>query len=257
MCLIAFAWKPNAQNTLVLVSNRDEFYQRPSRPANFWPENKQILAGKDLLHQGTWLGITRQGKFAAITNFRGKDPRLNLKSRGHLPLSFLNSTIAPEEFAEQLQKEASHYGGFNILLGDREQLVYYSNKSGQPPAALAPGIYGLSNHFLDTPWPKVNASKQALEALLQRRPDPNPEELLQLLQDKQQAPDELLPDTGVGVVVERMLSAQFIHSPAYGTRATTSLILDKQGRAFFAEQNHAGSGSATSPTFYEFNIETE
>ncbi len=253
MCLISFSWNPDHPRRLVLVANRDEFYRRPTAQMTFWHENASLLAGKDLLHLGTWMGVTTHGRFAAITNYRGRETRTRLRSRGHLPQQYLEGTESPMAFARQLTATADQYGGFNLLLGDNDTLVYYSNKSAQPPVCLPAGLYGLSNHLLDTPWPKVVKAKWQLASLLRDTPHPQTETLLTLLQDKRIALDHELPDTGVGREFERLLSAQFIHSPIYGTRATTALIVDKKTGIQVAEQSFTYQGPLEPAVTFHLN----
>lgn len=222
MCLILVAWKTLPDTPLVVAANRDEVRTRPTRPAAFWPEAPDVFAGRDLLAGGTWLGVTRQGRFAALTNYR--DPERvedNKASRGALPARFLTSDIRPEDFLEELHAESHRYNGYNLLFGDADSLWVYSNIE-QDGRALPPGIYGLSNHLLDTPWPKVARAKKALAEALTALPDRAP--LFELLKDDHPAPDEALPRTGVSIEWERLLSAAFIRAPSYGTRSSTVLV---------------------------------
>jgi uncharacterized protein with NRDE domain len=201
----------------VVAANRDEFYARRTASADFWPAHPHVLAGRDLEAGGTWLGITREGRFAALTNYR--DPashKPNAPSRGGLVADFLIGTASIDTYLDTLS--AADYNGFNLLLGDGQRLVAFSNISGQRHE-LAPGIYGLSNHLLDTPWPKVGAGKAALTAALAALPDETA--LFRLLRDDTRPPDGALPATGVSLDWERLLSAAFICGPDYGTRCST------------------------------------
>ena len=236
MCLILFAYRIHPHYRLLVAANRDEFYARPTAPMAFWEEAPDLLAGRDLAAGGTWLGITRQGRFAAITNYR--DPcnvRPDAPSRGALVSGYLQGQEPARDYLNRLIPKARDYNGFNLLLGDAEGLCYYSNQDGAP-RILSPGLYGLSNHLLDTPWPKVERGRRQLGALLERQADPSPADLLQLLADRTPVPDEALPRTGVSLAWERTLSPMFIASPNYGTRSSTVLQLAAGGAVYVAEK---------------------
>lgn len=256
MCLILFSWQPDAEHPLIVTANRDEFYQRPTRHLDFWPASP-IVAGRDELAGGTWLGITRSGRFAAVTNYRQASDMTNTYSlsRGKLCQDFLEDRISTAQYLQQISKDAMQCGGFNLLVSDGKTLGYASNRFGaeqgnpfyQAELALAPGVYGLSNHRLDTPWPKVRRSKQALQRCLQHfRASGNllPEShFLQVVSDASQAIDAELPDTGIGLDKERFLSSSFIGSSLdYGTRASTILIRDRNGRQTLMEQTWLPGG---------------
>jgi uncharacterized protein with NRDE domain len=233
MCLILLAWKAHPEFPLVVAANRDEFFARPTAPADFWPDVPNILAGRDLQGGGTWLGVTRDGRFAALTNFR--DPgqvRAAAPSRGELVARFLRGEDSSTQYTAWLSAVAGGYNGFNLVYGDLAELHYFSN-CGDRPHRLAPGIYGLSNHLLDTPWPKVERGKSALSAALHALPDEGP--LLALLRDDAVARDEDLPRTGVSLAWERLLSAAFVRSADYGTRSSTLLRGDADGTLDFTE----------------------
>ncbi len=236
MCLILFAYQSHPRHPLLLAANRDEFYVRPTAPMAYWEDVPELLAGRDLQAGGTWLGITRGRRFAAITNYR--DPRSvlpNAPSRGHLVSDFLKSRESGQTYLERLLPRGSAYNGFNLLLWDGKELLYYSNQNSSPQA-LQPGIYGLSNHLLNTPWPKVERGRRKLGALLEEGAVPSTEDLLGLLEDRTRATDEALPNTGVSLAWERMLSPLFIESPDYGTRSSTILRVDQQGKVTVAEK---------------------
>ncbi len=236
MCLIFVAIDAHPDYRLVIAANRDEFYERPSAPAAFWPEARQLLAGKDLRAGGTWLGITKAGRIAALTNYRHRDSqRTDAPSRGNLVSDFLLGREKPAEYLNKLAAHAHRYNGFNLLVGQGASFCHYSNCSSGI-RALEPGIHGLSNHLLDTPWPKVEKGKRALRALLAAK-SLSPKDLFSFLHDRTAAPDESLPDTGVGLEMERMLSPIFINSPDYGTRSSTIILLDRTGRVTFIEQS--------------------
>jgi uncharacterized protein with NRDE domain len=241
MCLILIACQVHPRYPLILAANRDEFYQRPTAAAAFWPDAPQILAGRDLVRQGTWLGITRSGRFAALTNYR--DPhaaRRNAPSRGELVSEFLRSEIRAEDYLERLRAETPAYNGYNLLFGNQDGLYCYSNKSGEA-VRLAPGFHGLSNHLLDTPWPKVVRGKETLAKVVGNS-DFFREDLFAILADRTPAADELLPDTGVGLARERMLSSIFITSERYGTRSSTVLLIDANRQVSFSERSFNGGG---------------
>ncbi len=226
MCLILFAWQVDRRHPLVVAANRDEFFARPTAPASRWPGTK-IVAGRDLLAGGTWLGVAAQGRFAALTNYR--DPsshKSGSPSRGALVADYLAGRESPAEYMAALTKRSDQYSGFNLLVGNETELLYLSNFS-PGVHALPPGIYGLSNHLLDTPWPKVVKGKAALaEAMLQL---PDTAALFGLLRDDRIATDQSLPQTGIGRDWERVLSAAFVRSPEYGTRSSTVAVCDLDG----------------------------
>lgn len=250
MCLLLFSYRQHPQYPLVLAANRDEFYPRPTAPAAFWDDAPHVLAGRDLKGGGTWMGVSRSGRIAALTNYRewpGYDPEA--PSRGALVADFLTGDAAPQAYLEALAPTADAYNGFNLIVGTATDLWYFSNRE-EEVRALAPGLYGLSNHLLDTPWPKVVRGKAALaHALQQDRPDP--EVLLALLRDTTCAPEGELPETGVGLEKERMLSPMFITSPSYGTRLSTVLLADAEGTLTFVEQTHAVGGAEAGTQSYE------
>lgn len=226
MCLIVFAWKVVPAIPLIAASNRDEFYARRTAPVAFWEDNPNIYAGRDLQAGGTWLGITRPGafgsRFAAITNVRAPhlfDPKA--PSRGKLVSDFLASEIPPQDYITDIQKDADKYNGFNLLVGDSNSMIWYSNFGKENPQnglPLAPGVYGLSNGLLDDPWQKVVRTRAQFASLLcQDAPD---SAFFEMLSDTEPAPDYRLPETGVSLELERVLSAVCIVSPEYGTRAS-------------------------------------
>lgn len=234
MCLILMAWQAHPDYPLVVAANRDEFFARRTASADFWADAPHVLAGRDLEAGGTWLGITRTGRFAALTNYR--DPashRPAAPSRGRLVADFLTGDLGIDAYLETLAP--ARFNGFNLLLGDGAQLVAFSNISMEKHA-LGPGVYGLSNALLDTPWPKVGAGKTALEAALATLPDESA--LWRLLADDAIHPDAALPATGVPIEWERLLSAAFIRSPdsSYGTRCSTIVKVGAGGTASFDEQ---------------------
>lgn len=238
MCLIAFALGRHPRYRLVLVANRDEYRHRPSDPARFWEDAPHLLAGRDRQAGGTWLGLTTGGRLAALTNYR--DARQQVSdppSRGSLVTAYLrDESLTPARFHATLAASGSRYDGFNLLYGSLDGLHYFTNRGGSS-GPVPPGIHALSNHLLDTAWPKVTAARQRLEALLEQ-PDPAVADLLGCLADPAPFGDHLLPDTGIGLERERLLSPLFIAGSVYGTRTTTLILADYDGRVTFVEQNH-------------------
>ncbi|MEE9910309.1 MAG: NRDE family protein [Deltaproteobacteria bacterium] len=239
MCLILFAYNVHPFYRLILAANRDEFYERPSAPADFWSRHPRVLGGIDLQEKGTWFGVTRQGKFAAITNYR--DPaswKADAPSRGKLVSRYLTGASTAEKYLKTISRQAAQYNGFNLLLGDSENLFVYSNRG--TAQKLKAGIHGVSNHLLDSPWPKVVRGKKLLKAALAKKGKDLEEALFGLLEDRRIPPDSQLPDTGVNLEWERMLSPMFITSPVYGTRSSTILLLGRNKRIKFMEKVYDG-----------------
>lgn len=229
MCLIAFAYDAHPDYRLVLAANRDEFYERPTAPLAYWEDHPNLLAGRDLLQQGTWMGITTGGRIAAITNYR--DPH-NIKScapsRGHLVSNFLLGHMPPDRYLESISSSAKLYNGFNLIVGDRSHLFYFSNYA-ERMRKIEAGIHGLSNHLLDTPWPKVLRCKDRLGNLLKTDDSISEDRIWELLKDQTPAAKKSLPDTGVDPAWERALSPIFIASPGYGTRSSSIITIDRRG----------------------------
>lgn len=238
MCLMAFAWQQGEQ-LLTLIGNRDEFHARPTRAATFWVEegHPQLLAGKDLEAGGTWLGVTRGGRFAALTNIRAPGARAGLRSRGALALDYLLGDLRPQEYLHALTEQIGDYAGFNLLVGDRTQLWHLNSQEGEA-RQLGPGIYGLSNASLNSPWPKVTALREALA----QNPDADAAALMGWLADRTIYPDDQIPKTGVSLEWERMLSATFILGQEYGTRASTLLRIGRDGAIEFTEKRFGPNG---------------
>ena len=235
MCLILLAWQTHPDYPLVVAANRDEFFARASAPAGFWSEAPEILAGRDLQGGGTWLGVTRRQRFAALTNFRegGRQPA-DAPSRGALVADFLAGDSDPQDYLEAVSRNGADYNGFNLFVGDGRPLGYYSNREAGP-CWLSPGIYGLSNHLLDTPWPKLSAAKAAFVRALEQLPAST--SFFDLLADQEIVADMHLPETGVPLEWERILSAVFVRSPDYGTRASTLLTMHRNGRVTLVERS--------------------
>jgi uncharacterized protein with NRDE domain len=255
MCLILIALDSHPDFGLIVAANRDEFYDRPSAAAGFWADAPWILGGRDLKAGGTWLGVDRRGRFAAVTNFRqGEREPAAPRSRGHLVSDYLTSGFDPRAHLERVQRDASLYNGFNLIAGDRRELFYFSNREGRA-RALGPGVYGLSNHLLDTPWPKVTSGKSALSALRISDPSELIPNLFALLSDRSQAADHLLPQTGVREDWERLLSSAFIASSDYGTRSSTVLLVGRDGGVVFVERNFTTGSAPHEQVRYEFELE--
>jgi uncharacterized protein with NRDE domain len=251
MCLILVAWRAHPDYPLVIAANRDEYHVRTALPANWWPE-PPILAGRDLSAGGTWLGVTRDARFAALTNYR--DParvRADTPSRGAIVPSVLRDSQPLDRQLQRLQVEGPDYNGFNLIYGNREQLAVFESVAGTG-RLLPEGVYGLSNHLLDTPWPKVVTAKAALGHALRNLPDEAA--LLALLRDTRQADEPQLPRTGVSVEWERLLSSAFIHAPDYGTRCSTIVTLHRKGQVRFTEWTWNASGAADGEVRFAFQM---
>jgi uncharacterized protein with NRDE domain len=255
MCLIVLAINQHPKYKLILAANRDEYYDRPSAPPAFWEEAPQVLAGKDLKGGGTWLGITKAGRIAAITNYR--DPAsvmTDAPSRGWLVRDYLLSKDDPASYLKKVRKDGNRYNGFNLIVGHKEELFWYSNR-GEEILHLSPGLYGISNRLLNTPWPKVTRSKKRLADLLANHENPSSEGLFELLRDRSLAPDDMLPVTGVGMEWERILSSVYITSPTYGTRSSTLILLDVKDRVTFMDRTFNSPPEPIASVQFEFTLE--
>jgi uncharacterized protein with NRDE domain len=255
MCLILLAYDTHPEYRLILAANRDEFFTRSTAPAAFWDDAPELLAGMDLKEGGTWLGITQNGRIAAITNYRDpRSERQNAPSRGGLVSGFLCGSATLDEYLEILKKEGAAYNAFNLIFGDIGRLCFFSNRH-ESPQFIATGIHGLSNHLLDTPWPKVVRGKEALERLVSEGKTIEPDALFAILADRAIAPDRLLPDTGVGIDLERFLSPLFISTPTYGTRSSTIILIDRKNRITFIERTFNGLQEKATDVTRQFRIE--
>jgi uncharacterized protein with NRDE domain len=253
MCLILIAYRAHAAYPLVIAANRDEYYRRPTAQAAYWADYSHVLAGRDLECMGTWLGLTRAGRFAALTNFRDPGVRkTDAPSRGHLVSDFLVSDQDARAYLHAIKPAASNYNGFNLLAGNADGVFCFSSRESVVQR-LAPGIHGLSNHLLDTPWPKVMRGKRRLQQLLERGPDVNG--LLDLLDDREPAPENELPDTGVGADLERVLSPALIVTPQYGTRASTALLIGSDGSVSFSERTILPGGNIGPTVSLRFSLD--
>lgn len=259
MCLILFALEAHPRYRLVVAANRDEWFHRETEPARFWNEDPNLLAGRDLAQRGTWMGITRTGRFAAVTNFREPDRRRDdAKSRGALVREFLSAHSAPDAFVEQIEPHAQQYNGFNFLAADLHAMRYFSNRVQNSAGAgrgtpIHPGVYGLSNHLLDTDWPKVRLGKIRLtEALHDDVVDENA--LFRLLAHRGEAPAAELPATGVPPDRERALSAAHVLLGEYGTRSATVLLVSRDGQVRFAERSFDRHGVQIGAVAEQFTL---
>ena len=235
MCLILFALRQHADYPLIVIANRDEYYARASRDAHWW-DDAGIYAGRDLEAGGTWLGVDRRGRFAAVTNVREPGSTVPARrSRGELPRDFLASDMNAEAYLAGLVGRDQEYAGFNLLLGSADALWFYSNREREI-RAIDDGVYGVSNGRFDEPWPKLKSGRDELAAQLRDGVDHR--QLMEILTDHRTADDAQLPSTGVSLDVERLLSSRFIRSPGYGTRACSVLSFDTRGRIEFSEQNY-------------------
>ncbi len=256
MCLIALAVDTHPAYRLVVAANRDEFYARPTAPAHWWAGAPGVLAGRDLREGGTWIGVTRGGRVAAVTNYR--DPGLAQKadapSRGAPVADFLRGSVDAEAYAHRLSERAAEYNGFNLLVGDEGGFFYVPNRT-DGVRRLAPGVYGLSNALLDTPWPKVLRAKKAMaDALAAAEGNGWDAALWEALADRVIAADDALPDTGVGAERERLLSPPFIRTDVYGTRASTVLTIGADGEARFVERSVAPGQEGWTESRHAFRI---
>ncbi|MAA75640.1 MAG: hypothetical protein CMN28_13145 [Salinisphaeraceae bacterium] len=234
MCLIAFAWRAHPRYELVVAANRDEFHARPAEPAGFWSDAPQVYAGRDLQAGGAWCGMHSDGRFAAVTNYRDARPDRGERSRGDLVAGFLKAPATTRDFAEAVQAGRDRYGGFNLLLADADDMFYLSNRHPGGITGVKPGIHALSNGVLGDRWPKTERAISGLQSAL-AGDQADTQELLTLLADRRPAPDEALPDTGVGLPAEQVLSPIFVKTPDYGTRASTVILKDIDGGVRFIE----------------------
>jgi uncharacterized protein with NRDE domain len=236
MCLIVFAYDYHPDYRLILGANRDEYRDRPADPAGFWSNAPHILAGRDKQAGGTWMGITTGGKLAAITNYRDAFQQVrDTPSRGQLVSNYLlDACLTPEDYLSTLYRDGQLYDGFNLLYGTLDKLYYFTNRGGSS-GRVSPGIHGLSNHLLDTRWAKVNVAKSRLEDIV-RDGSIEPEKIFAALHDPVPFADNLLPDSGIGLERERMLSPLFIENEVYGTRSSTVVLAGRNGRVTFVER---------------------
>lgn len=253
MCLILFSWKNHDNYKLVLAANRDEFYARPTSAADFWKDHPDVLAGRDLQAGGTWLGLTKSGRFAAITNYR--DPSIhkeNAPSRGALTTDFLLGSETPGDYLKRISEEGDQYYGFNLLIGDQVELWYYSNMAGKPES-LKPGSYGLSNALLETSWPKVGLGKKLFTESVNGN-EPDQSKLLDALSNDSKPNDEDLPSTGIPYEWEKAISSIFIETETYGTCCSTILLIDQENNARFVERSYPVGDRKSGTREYDLSL---
>jgi uncharacterized protein with NRDE domain len=253
MCLLVVAWMSHPRYRLVVAGNRDEFHDRPAAPLGWWNDAPGILGGRDLRAGGTWLGLARSGRVGLVTNFRDTDtrPSTDAPSRGQLVPRFLLDAAPPARYLDELRPASAEFAGFNLLLGDAAGLHYYSNVGEEAPRALAPGIYGLSNHRLDEPWPKLVRTRARFAAVL-AADDPAPADLADLLADRAPAEHAPPPDGGLPPDLERALSAPFVRHDRYGTRCSTVVLVGHDGRTVVHELRFDPAGTQVGATRIEF-----
>jgi uncharacterized protein with NRDE domain len=254
MCLIVFANGAHPDYPLIVAANRDEAYARPAAPAAFWTDHPDLCAGRDLEQGGTWLGLTTAGRFAAVTNYRqAPRPQVAPRSRGELTREFLTSNGAPAPYLQHVQQHAREYRGFSLIVGVRGALYFYSN-FGSAVAPIAPGVHGLSNHLLDEPWPKVRRGIAVLSSLCTAAAETLASKLFEMLADRSVAPDYLLPPTGIAFERERDLSPAFIAGETYGTRASTVILVGRDGEITYIERRFGSRGAALGCTEQRFHL---
>lgn len=242
MCLAVLALHALPGIPVLIAANRDEFHERPTLPAAQWPDAPGIYGGRDGLAGGTWMGVTAQGRYGLVTNFREPGRLIaDAPSRGALVEDFLRGDMTPQAYLANVHRHDQDYNGFNLIVGDARQAWYLSNRDGGP-RALAPGVYAVSNHLLDTPWPKLSRTKAAFTAVLHAHPQPDLPALFAALADPHPADDADLPATGLPLDRERLLSSPFIVSPQYGTRSSSVMALHADGTAELHERRFAPEG---------------
>jgi uncharacterized protein with NRDE domain len=249
MCLISMQLSQHASYKLILVANRDEQYDRPSLPAHFWPEHPDLLAGKDLRDRGTWLGITKQGRIAAVTNsYLTTDQESDKKlSRGNLVMDYLTGSMGPGDYLNQIRQQRSDYNGFNLIVGSIDRLHHYNNILDEC-SVIQTGSHAVSNATLDTPWPKVTRTKAAMAALT-RSAALDEESIFRIMADLTPAPDDQLPDLPLPLPILRAVSANFIQTERYGTRSTTLILIDHADRVTFVERSYLQDGTSSDVRF--------
>jgi uncharacterized protein with NRDE domain len=253
MCLLVLAWKIHPRYRLIVAANRDEFHDRPSAALGWWNDEPRILAGRDLRGHGTWMGVARSGRFGIVTNFRDLEqpPVADAPSRGELIPQYLASDTPATAFVDDLRGRASRYAGFNLLIGNPQALLYFTNRNGDGARALEPGLYGLSNHWLDSPWPKLRRTREGLTRLLAAG-SVESEALFALLADRKPADPDETPVTGLPPEWERALSSPFVLHERYGTRSSTVLLAGHDGRTVVQERRFDATGAMTGATRFEF-----
>lgn len=253
MCLIAIAWRAHPGYPVVLAANRDEFHHRPALAAGFWMDAPEVVGGRDLDAGGAWLAMDTRGRFAAVTNYRAGEPQRGARSRGALVADYLRAEMPAREWVHQAHAEGTRYGGFSLLVADTEALWFCSNRDGAP-RQVEPGVHGLSNHLLDTPWPKVERIRASLAGVVGHAPPLDEAALLAALADPAPAPDDRLPAGAADRERERALSAVFIRGADYGTRASSLIVIDAAGMATFHERRFAPLGEPAGESRHTFAL---
>ena len=252
MCLVVFAWQLHPQYRLILAGNRDESHRRPTQDAHWWPDNESVLAGRDLQAGGSWLAVSKSGRFATVTNFReGPTSKAGRVSRGGLVTDFVSESPSTQEYESSIAND--DYAGFSLLLSDGESMSYLSNRDDLE-AKLDPGIYGLSNASLDTPWSKVVRAKAGLESLIERD-GVNETELMRLLADRTPASVDDIEAADLPFEIARALSAPFIVAPDYGTRSSSTVLWGNDDVIDFCERRFDPSGKTTGESRFRFQVE--
>ena len=255
MCLLLFSFNKHPDYPIILAANRDEFFERPTAAASFWKDAPSILAGRDLRQGGSWMGVNKNGRIAAVTNYREPSQnKPNAISRGALVSDYLKSNESAEDYVQKIMAQSHAYDEFNLLVGDKQSLLFYCSVEDDSQI-LKPGLYGISNGKLDSPWPKVEKGKAVLGNIIHASVKPEAEKLFELLADKTIAADSELPSTGVSIEWERRLSPLFVHSEDYGTRSSTVLLIDRQGEVFFSERRFNNKGQAIDTCSHKFIID--
>jgi len=254
MCLILFATDAHARYALIVAANRDEAYSRAAAPAAFWEDCPQLYGGRDLEQGGTWLGLSRTGRFAAITNYRAASRSATARSRGELTREFLVGNEGADRYLQRVSRRADEYNGFSLIVGTPTNLYFFSNR-GAATEPIGAGVHGLSNHLLNEPWPKVSRGKAALASLLDAPAEEIVSRMHAALADRTPAADALLPSTGVGLQRERDLSPAFIAGEHYGTRASTVVLVSRNGDVLFSERSFGARGAALSEREQRFVLD--
>lgn len=256
MCLILIALNRHPRYPLVLAANRDEYFDRPTREADYWEDAPHVLGGRDLKAGGSWLGVDKRGRLAAVTNLREPPlTRTGLASRGGLVADFLKSTVQPEDYLDGVVQRRHRYDGYNLLVGNGTKLFFHNSRHAGY-RQLDDGVHAVSNGDLDAGWPKIVRGGTALSALLESGSEPEPEALFTILGDTTVAADEELPDTGIGRDLERGLSPVFVRMNGYGTRCSTVVFLDAHRSLTFYERSFGEDGTASAPRRFEFTLES-
>lgn len=255
MCIVSFHFQQHPKYKLIIAANRDEFYKRPAEPVHFWPDHPNLIAGRDSEAKGTWLGMTKDGRFATLTNYR--HPKYfnddDKRSRGDIVTNFLTGTEHPVTYLEQLHERREEYSGFNVIVGNADELYYYGNEQGEI-VNIERGTHSLSNELLNTPWPKVTRAKSLLNNYVMSHETIDPDELFKQLADNTIAPDEELPSTGISLELERQVSPIFIRTEDYGTRVSTVILITHDNEVQFIERTF-NDGEFKKETPYTFTID--